>query len=87
MSAVKKTVSINEEVAKEAGAINPDNFSATVETALIEYIHKHRAEKAIKSFGSWGFREEKSVDIINALRHNDDRQFVYPIDKKNKKKA
>lgn len=75
MSAIKKTISINENVAKEASAISP-NFSAVVEAALIEYIHHHRVNKALQSFGGWGKRQESSGDIVNELRREDDREYV-----------
>lgn len=76
MSAIKKTISIDEVVVKEANEIMPDNFSALVEAALVQYIHKYRVEKAIQSFGQWSRRKENSVDIVNDLRRDDDRHYV-----------
>lgn len=73
MSAIKKTVSIDENIAKEASAINP-NFSAVVEAALVEYLHHHRVQKALQSFGKWEERNDSSVDIVNDLRREDKRQ-------------
>jgi hypothetical protein len=81
MSALKKTVSIDEAVVKEANDIMPNNFSAIVEAALIEYIHKFRIEKAIQSFGKWDDRKKKSIDIVNDLRREDDRELVVNHDK------
>jgi len=75
MSAIKKTVSIDENIAKEASAIAP-NFSAVVEAALIEYIQHHRIQKAIQSFGKWGQRKESSADIVSDLRRQDDREYL-----------
>lgn len=69
MSTIKKTISIDEKIVKEAADIAP-NFSAVVETALIEYTQHHRTAKAIQSFGKWGEREESSSDIVNDLRGN-----------------
>lgn len=83
MTAVKKTISIDENVAKEASIIN-SNFSAVVEAALIEYIHHYRFQKAVNSFGKWGEREENSADFISNLRSQDDREYV-TRQKKNKK--
>lgn len=81
MSAVKKTISIDEEVAKEAGTYS-SNFSAVVETALIEYIQRQRAQKAIDSFGKWGDRGQKSsADLVKDLRSRDDREYVSRNDK------
>lgn len=75
MSAIKKTISINEDIAKEASALNT-NFSAVVEAALIEYLHHYRIQKATQSFGKWGERNKNSVDIVNDLRHGDDREYI-----------
>lgn len=74
MSTVKKTISIDKSVAAEAGTF-AKNFSSVVETALIEYIQHHRAKKAIQTFGKWSQRDESSVDIVNDLRRQDDREF------------
>ena len=75
MVAVKKTISISENVLKDAAAIAP-NFSAVVESALVEYIKHYRIKKAIDSFGKWSERGEASVDIVNSLRKEDDRDVV-----------
>lgn len=74
MSAVKKSIYITEDLLKEADAIN-SNFSAVVEEALIEYIHQYKVQKALNSFGHWAERTESSVDIVNHLRREDDRDF------------
>lgn len=84
MSAIKKTISIDEKVAKEASALNP-NFSAIVETALIEYIHQHRLQKAIDSFGKWTEREDTSATIVSNLRKQDEREFTTHDDEKDSK--
>lgn len=73
MSAIKKTISINEDIAKEAAALNP-NFSSVVEAALIEYIQHHRVKMAINSFGKWSDREESSAEMVAKLRSRDDRE-------------
>lgn len=77
MSAIKKTISIDESIAREAGSFSP-NFSSTVETALIEYIQRQRAKKAIESFGKWDDRgPESSADIVKNLRKQDDRDLTH----------
>lgn len=81
MSVVKKTISIDENIAKEASALNA-NFSAVVEAALIEYIHHYRIQKAINSFGKWGQREEESANFVSNLRSQDDREYVTRNDEK-----
>jgi hypothetical protein len=84
MSILKKTISIDENIAKEASAIS-SNFSAVVEAALIEYIQHYRAEKAIQSFGKWVEREESSAKLVAELRSQDDRDFAKRKDSKIKK--
>jgi len=83
MSAIKKTISIDAEVAREAGNIS-SNFSAVVEAALVEYIQHHRAQKAIQSFGKWSERKEDSATIVRNLRTADDREYVKRNDSKSK---
>jgi hypothetical protein len=75
VGAVKKTISINEKVAKEAYAISR-NFSSIVEMALIFYLQHHHVKKAMQSFGKWEKRTESSVDIVDNLRYEDNH---YPI--------
>ena len=81
MSVVKKTISIDEAIAKEASALN-SNFSAIVEAALIVYIHQHRVQKAVNSFGKWEQCEESSANLVSNLRKQDDREYVTRNDKK-----
>jgi len=85
MGVIKKTVSIDENIAREAGAI-ASNFSAVVEAALVEYIQHHRVKKALQSFGKWNERKESSVDIINDLRRTDDREYIECRDSNQKDK-
>ncbi len=75
MAAVKKSIYISEELLKEADAIS-SNFSAVVEMALMDYIHQCKVQKARQSFGKWAVRTESSVDIVNTLRREDDRNFT-----------
>ena len=75
MGAIKKTISIEENIAKEAGSIS-SNFSAVVEAALVEYIHHHRVKKALQSFGKWSSRDKNSADIVDDLRRTDEREDV-----------
>ncbi len=75
MSTVKKTISISEELVKEATEIAP-NFSAVVETALIEYLHHYRLKKAANSFGKWKNRKENSVKLVNKLRKENRRKYA-----------
>lgn len=70
MHAIKKTISVSENLVKESKTID-SNFSAVVEAALIDYLHHHKRQKAIESFGKWQEREKNSVDIVNELRKED----------------
>jgi len=70
---VKKTISIDAGVLKEAVKLN-SNFSAIVEIALERYLQQNRLKKAIQSFGKWEQRTESSVDIVNELRRKDNRE-------------
>jgi post-segregation antitoxin (ccd killing protein) len=74
MTTVKKTISIDKHIAKEASAIN-SNFSAVVEAALKNYIHHHRAEKAIASFGKWSKRTRSSAEFVSDLRNKEKDLF------------
>lgn len=76
MSSIKKTVSIDEKIAKEANALN-SNFSAVVEAALVQYLHHYRIQKALQSFGKWEERKESSIDIVNDLRRENDLQDIH----------
>ncbi|TAK78474.1 MAG: hypothetical protein EPO11_01210 [Gammaproteobacteria bacterium] len=75
MSAVKKTISVSEELVKEANEI-ASNFSAVVEAALIEYLHHYRLQKAKESFGKWQERKDTSVDLVNKLRQEGGRKYA-----------
>lgn len=70
MSTIKKTISIPSELAEEIIAINA-NFSATVEAALVTYLHQYRVKKALKSYGKWHVRKTASIDIVNDLRQEE----------------
>lgn len=83
MSVIKKTVSIDKNLVKEASLISY-NFSSVVELALKEYIQHYRAQKAIESFGKWDERSVSSIEVVNKLRKADDRQYVKRNDKSSK---
>ncbi|CAN5236475.1 hypothetical protein BH10PSE19_BH10PSE19_06490 [soil metagenome] len=69
MSSVKKTISISKELVEQANALS-NNFSAVVETALVEYIHHMQIKKAKESFGQWENRKEDSIELVNQLRED-----------------
>lgn len=75
MAAVKKTISISEELFVEATTVSK-NFSTVVSIALEEYINKLHVKKAMNSFGSWEKRKEDSVEIANQLREEKGRNYA-----------
>lgn len=73
MGAVKKTISISEDLVKEANSIT-SNFSAVVEAALVDYLRHYRIKCATESFGKWQERKDSSIDLVNQLRKEDRRK-------------
>ena len=73
MRAIKKTISLDEDIVNQASVIS-SNFSAVVESALVEYIQHYRVQKALQSFGKWVDREESSAEFVSELRRKDERE-------------
>lgn len=72
MHAVKKTISISKNLIEEISQFE-SNFSAVVEVALTEYLHKVRIKKGLESFGKWKERSTDSVTLVNQLREEKSR--------------
>ena len=79
MSAVKKTISIPDELFNEADQLS-DNFSSLVCQALEAYINHVKIEYAVQSFGQWQERETSSIDIVNQLRKDEGRNYERNFD-------
>lgn len=75
MVLVKTSISIPEWLLKEVKRISP-NVSSLVVKALEEYIQSLKVEKAKESFGKWESGDKESVDIINELRKENERNFT-----------
>jgi Post-segregation antitoxin CcdA len=73
MTVIKKTVSLSSDIVDEVQALF-SNFSLAVETALKEYLHHYRVQKALESFGKWESRDKDSVALINELREEKERR-------------
>lgn len=71
---VKTSINIPDDIFNEAKKLS-DNFSSVVSEALKEYLRKKRIERAMSSFGKWGKRDKRSVDIVNEERKEDRRRY------------
>ena len=72
---IKTSITIPDDLFKEAKEFS-DNFSALVTESIRDYMRKKKVEKALNSFGKWGERNEDSVDIVNELRSEKERDFA-----------
>lgn len=72
---VKTSVNIPDDIFNEAKKLS-DNFSSVVADALKEYLRRKKVEKAMSSFGKWGQRDRRSVDIVNDIRKEDRRRYA-----------
>jgi len=72
---IKTSITIPDDLFKEAKEFS-DNFSALVTESIKDYMRKKKVEKALNSFGKWGERNEDSVDIVNELRSEKERDFA-----------
>lgn len=72
---VKTSINIPDDIFNEAKKLS-DNFSSVVSEALKEYLRKKKVERAMSSFGKWGKRDKRSVDIVNEARKEDRRRYA-----------
>ncbi|MEI6209712.1 MAG: type II toxin-antitoxin system CcdA family antitoxin [Desulfuromonadales bacterium] len=75
MHLVKTSVTLPDDLLQEARSISR-NVSGLVTEALREYIRQRKVQKAKESFGSWKGRKEGSVDLVNALRLEEGRDYA-----------
>lgn len=75
MALAKTSIAISDDIFREAKRYS-SNFSALVADALKEYIRRRHVEKAVSSFGKWTSRDEDSVDIVNKLRKDRNRNYA-----------
>lgn len=72
---VKTSINIPDDVFNEAKKLS-DNFSSVVAEALKEYLRRKKVEKAMSSFGKWGKRDKRSVEIVSDIRKEDKRRYA-----------
>ncbi|MBI5674403.1 MAG: type II toxin-antitoxin system CcdA family antitoxin [Nitrospirae bacterium] len=72
---VKTSINIPDDVFNEAKKLS-DNFSSVVSEALKEYLRRKKVEKAMSSFGKWGKRDKRSVEIVSDIRKEDKRRYA-----------
>lgn len=75
MGLTKKSITIPQDLYEATKNIS-DNFSSVVAVAIEEYLKKSCIEKANLSFGSWEKREKESIDIVNELREEKNRNYA-----------
>jgi metal-responsive CopG/Arc/MetJ family transcriptional regulator len=73
---LRATVTLPDDLFKEAKSFSGNNFSALVSEALRKYLQEAKANKALNSFGCWKSREENSVDMVNEMRKDEGRDFA-----------
>jgi hypothetical protein len=75
MHLTKTSITLPDDLLQEAKTISR-NFSGLVTEALREYIRQRKIQKAMESFGSWQGREESSVDLVNEMRRDEERDYA-----------
>ena len=73
---LRASITLPDDLLKEAKAVSSDNLSALVAEALRKYLQDLKTKKALNSFGSWEDREKDSVDIVNELRSDEGRNYA-----------
>lgn len=75
MHLVKTSITLPDDLLQEARTMSK-NVSGLVTEALREYIRQRKVQSALDSFGSWKGREGDSVDLVNALRSEEGRDYA-----------
>jgi metal-responsive CopG/Arc/MetJ family transcriptional regulator len=70
MATIKKTISLPDELYKEAEGIS-DNFSEIVKEALSEYIKRKKIEKALLTAGTLKNLKETGTEYVDKMRKED----------------
>jgi metal-responsive CopG/Arc/MetJ family transcriptional regulator len=73
---LRASVTLPDDLLKEAKAVSGNNLSALVAEALRKYLKDAKTKKALKSFGSWKNIKEDSVDIVNDMRDDKGRNYA-----------
>lgn len=72
---LRASVTLPDDLLKEAKDISDNNLSALVEEALRKYLKDLKTQKAINSFGCWTDREKESADLVNELRRDEESEI------------
>jgi hypothetical protein len=75
MHLVKTSITLPDDLLQEAKAMSK-NVSSFVTEALREYIRQRKVQKAMESFGTWQGREGDSLDIVNDMRKEGERDYA-----------
>ena len=70
MATIKKTISLPEELYKEAESIS-NNFSEIVKEALSDYLKRKKIEKALSTAGVLKDFKENSIEYVDRMRKED----------------
>lgn len=72
---LRASVTLPDDLLKEAKEVSHNNLSALVVEALSKYLQDLKKQKAINSFGCWADREKESVDFVNEMRSDEGREY------------
>ena len=72
MRLTKTSITLPDDLLQEAKAISK-NVSSLIADALREYLHQRKAQKAMESFGNWDGRDGESIDTVNSMRKEGER--------------
>lgn len=73
---LRASITLPDELLKEAKAVSRNNLSALVAEALQKYLQDLKTKKALNSFGSWQDRGKDSVDLVNESRGDEGRNYA-----------
>jgi hypothetical protein len=75
MHLVKTSITLPDDLLQEAKTMSK-NVSSFITEALREYIRQRKVQKAMESFGTWHGREGESLDVVNDLRKEGERDYA-----------
>ena len=75
MHLTKTSITLPDDLLQEAKAISK-NVSSLITDALREYLHQRKVQKAMESFGSWKGHDGDSIDTVNLLRKEGERDHA-----------
>jgi post-segregation antitoxin (ccd killing protein) len=75
MHLVKTSITLPDDLLQEARTMSK-NVSAFITEALREHIRQRKIQKAMESFGSWQGREGESLDSVNDMRKEGERDYA-----------